>query len=409
MVKRSKDCRPDTLLATGGRRAEWTGTPDHPGAVASPPVWRASTHLYPDMAAHREGPRHNQDGRFFYGRRGSPTQWALAEALTDLEPGAFGTVLYPSGLAAIVGALLAVVEPGDVLLVSDNAYEPSRATATGMLRRMGVDTRFFDPLDVDAYRAAFCERTRAVLLESPGSLTMEVCDTPALAAIAREHGAVSLVDNTWASALGFPALQHGCDIAIMALTKHVGGHSDLLMGSASAGEELYCKLRHTAQALGHVVSPDDASLALRGLRTMGLRLRQTTAAALEIAHWLQSRDEVAHVLCPMLPGAPGHELWTRDFSGGCGLFSFVLKGRDADARARLIDGLQLFGIGYSWGGFESLAIPFDPAPIRTSTAWPPAGWNKEDRLGVRLSIGLEDPADLIADLEAAFAALDTET
>ncbi len=402
MAKGPDSARPHTRLVTAGRRAEWTGP------VVNPPVWRASTHLYPDMAAKADGGQHNEDGRFFYGRRGAPTQWALADALTALEPGAAGTVLYPSGVAAIAGALLAVLKPGDVLLMTDNAYEPSRTMARGLLARMGVESRFFDPLHLDGFASRFCERTRAVLLESPGSLTMEVCDVPALAAITRERGAVSLIDNTWASPLGFPALQHGCDIAIMSLTKHVGGHSDLMMGSASAGARWYARLRQTAQALGQVVSPDDAALAARGLRTMGVRLERSTASALELAHWLSARPEVAQVLCPMLPGAPGHDLWQRDFSGGCGLFSFVLKGTSEAARARFIDALSLFGIGYSWGGFESLVVPFDPAPIRSETIWPPAGWNNDDRLGVRLSVGLEDPADLIDDLSRAFAELEQQ-
>jgi cystathionine beta-lyase len=398
MAKGPDKQRPATRLVTGGRREAWTG------AVVNPPVWRASTHLYPDMAALKDGPKRNEDGRFFYGRRGAPTQWALAEALTELEPGAAGTMLYPSGVAAIAGALLAVLRPGDVVLMTDNAYDPSRAMGKGLLTDLGIETRFFDPLDPAAFEAAICARSRAVLLEAPGSLTMEVQDVPALAAIARRHGLVSLMDNTWASPLGFPVLERGVDVAIMSLTKHVGGHSDLMMGSASAGPELYARLRKTAQALGQVVSPDDAALALRGLRTLGIRLQQETSSALEIANWLQSRAEVAQVLCPMLPGSPGHELWQRDFTGGCGLFSFVLKGGDADARARFIDALQLFGIGYSWGGFESLVVPVDPGPIRAVTAWPLAGMDPADRFGVRLSIGLEDPADLIADLDRAFAA-----
>jgi cystathionine beta-lyase len=256
-------------------------------------------------------------------------------------------------------------------------------------------------------RRAFSIRsTWPVLLENPGSLTMEVCDVPALAAIAKAKGAVSILDNTWATALGFPALAHGCDISLMSLTKHVGGHSDLMMGSASAGDALYQKLRLKAQALGIVVSPDDAALALRGLRTMAVRLEKSTASALELARWLATRPEVAHVLCPMLEGTPGHALWARDFSGGCGLFSFVLKGRDPAARARFIDALRLFAIGFSWGGFESLVIPFDPARVRSETPWPPAGWDAADTLGLRLSVGLEDPDDLIADLAQAFAAMD---
>ena len=394
-----KPPRPATRLVEAGRRREWTG------AVVNPPVWRASTHLYADSADLKQG-RPNEDGQFYYGRRGAPTQWALAEALTELEPGAEGTVLYPSGVAAIAGALLTVLKSGDVLLVTDNAYEPSRNMAKSLLADLGIEVRFFDPLDVEGFPAQFCERTAAVLLESPGSLTMEVCDVPALAAIAREKGAVSLLDNTWATPLGFPALARGCDIAIMSLTKHVGGHSDLMMGSAAAGPELYRKLRLKAQALGQVVAPDDSALALRGLRTMGVRLEKATATAMEVAGFLSHRPEIAHVLCPMLPGAPGHELWARDFTGGCGLFSFVLKGRDEAARARFIDALELFGIGYSWGGFESLVIPFDAGRVRTASRWPPEGWRDEDRLGVRLSLGLEDAADLIADIGQALAAMD---
>lgn len=389
-----------TRLVNAGRKPEWTG------AAVNPPIWRASTHLYPDTAALKNGARSNADGEFFYGRRGSPTQWALCDALTELEPGADGTVLYPSGVAAIAGTLMAVLKPGDVLLVTDNAYEPSRSMATGLLKRFGVEARFVDPLDVAGFADQFCDRTKAVLLESPGSLTMEVQDIPALAAITREKGAVSVLDNTWGTALGFPALEHGCDISIMALTKHIGGHSDLLMGSATAKAKYYGKLRQTAQALGHVVSPDDAALALRGLRTMSLRLERTTASALTVAEWLSTRAEVAHVLCPYLPAAPGHDLWRRDFTGGCGLFSFVLKGRSDAARARFIDALKLFGIGYSWGGFESLAIPIDPGANRTSTVWPPADWDAGDRFGIRLSIGLEDAADLIADLDQGFAAME---
>jgi cystathionine beta-lyase len=396
---RERPLRPATRVVEGGRREEWTG------AVVNPPVWRGSTHLYADSADLARG-RPNADGHFYYGRRGAPTQWALAEALTELEPGAAGTVLYPSGVAAIAGALLAVLESGDTLLMTDNAYEPSRVLARTLLGPLGIETRFFDPLDIDGFAAQFDERTAAVLLESPGSLTMEVCDVPALTAVARDRGAVTLLDNTWASPLGFPALSRGCDVSIMSLTKHVGGHSDLMMGSAAAGEALYGRLRAKSQALGQVVSPDDAALALRGLRTLAVRLNQETSSSLEIARFLSQRPEIAHVLCPPLPGSPGHELWTRDFTGGCGLFSFVLKGRDEAARARFIDALQLFGIGYSWGGYESLVIPFDPARARTATSWPPAGWDPADRLGVRLSIGLEDPADLIADLERGFAAME---
>lgn len=393
-----KGHKPGTHVVEAGRREEWTGS------VVNPPVWRASTHLYADSKDLAKG-RPNEDGHFYYGRRGAPTQWALAEALTELEPGAAGTILYPSGVAAIANVLLAILAPGDVLLVTDNAYEPTRNIALGMLKQYDIEARAFDPLDHAAYEAAFCDKTRAVMIESPGSLTMEVCDVPFLAGMAGEKGAISVLDNTWASALGFPALERGCDISVMSLTKHVGGHSDLMMGSATAGKELYAKLRRASQYMGQVVSPDDASLALRGLRTLSVRLEKSTSSALEVAKFLSEQTEVAHVLCPMLPGSDCYDIWARDFSGGCGLFSFVLKGGTPSDRARFIDALELFGIGYSWGGYESLVIPFDPGRARSVTSWPPQGWHKDDRLGIRLSIGLEDPADLIADLAQAFKAM----
>ncbi len=393
----SEPISPATLVTRAGRRPEWTGIEGQPGAVVNPPIWRASTHLYPDTTAHKAGAGKNEDGHFFYGRRGAPTQWALAEALTELEPGSAGTILYPSGVAAIAGALLSVLRPGDVLLMTDHAYEPSRILARGLLKDFGIETRWFDPADPAAFEAACCDRARAVLLESPGSLTMEVHDTPAHCAAARARGITVILDNTWASSLGYAAIAKGADISVMSLTKHVGGHSDLMMGSASATAALYPALRRNSQVLGQVVSPDDASLALRGLRTMALRLERASASALAVAEWLAGRSEVARVYCPMLPGSPGHDLWKRDFTGGCGLIGFTFSGKDAGARSAFIDELALFGIGYSWGGFESLVTPADPGTIRTATQSSP-------ELGLRLSIGLEDPADLIADLARGFAA-----
>ncbi|MBN8502663.1 MAG: PLP-dependent transferase, partial [Sphingomonadales bacterium] len=280
----------------------------------------------------------------------------------------------------------------------------TRSMGSGLLADFGIATRWFDPLDPAAFDAAIDDTCKAVLLESPGSLTMEVCDVPALAARARTCGLAVVLDNTWAGPLGFPALERGADITVMSLTKHVGGHSDLMLGSASGRGPHYARLRRTAQALGQVVSPDDASLALRGLRTMGLRLEQETASALTLARWLQDQPPVAKVLCPMLPGSPGHDIWARDFSGGCGLFSLVFKGKDGAARDAFIDALALFGIGYSWGGYESLVTPIDPASLRTATLWPLPGMAADDRFGVRLSIGLEDTADLQTDLARGLAA-----
>ena len=396
-----KNLKPRTTLAGAGRRAEWTG------AVVNPPVWRASTHLYASEADRKAANKRNEDGDFFYGRRGAPTQWALAEALTAIEPGAHGTVLYPSGVAAIAGCMLAVLKPGDHLLMSDNAYDPSRNMATGLLKRMGITHSFFDPLDIPAFEALVAEHSpRAVWFESPGSLTMEVCDIPALAAIAREAGAVSMIDNTWASGLGFAALEHGCDITMQSLSKHVGGHSDLMMGSASAGERWYRALRRTSQELGQVVSPDDAALAARGLRTMAIRLIQSTQSATRIAQWLSEQNQIERVMCPMLESDPGHALWKRDFAGGCGLFSFVIASDDPDASGRVVDALELFGIGYSWGGFESLALPIFPHDYRAVMGSPTIPSGTGARPAIRLSIGLEDPEDLIADLARALSQLD---
>jgi len=404
MPKPTDPQSPATRLVTGGRRAEWTGTADQPGAVVSPPVWRASTHLYPDTAALKSGPKTNEDGRFFYGRRGSPTQWALAEALTALEPGGHGTMLYPSGVAAITGALLSVLSPGDVLLMTDSAYDPSRNFADGFLRRFGIETRYYDPTIGAGITALICDRTRAILMESPGSLTFEVQDVPAICAAARAANPdiALLIDNTWATGHFMPALALGADMSILACTKYIVGHSDVMLGSVTTTERFYPRLRHTAQALGTIVSPDDAWLALRGLRTLDVRLRQHQASALKIARWLDAQPQVARVLHPAIPSCPGHELWQRDFTGSSGLFSFVLNGGSDAARAALIDTLTLFGIGYSWGGFESLAIPVDPARCRSATAWPPAG--DDNALVVRLHIGLEDPDDLIADLAKGLAA-----
>ncbi|MEL6237935.1 MAG: cystathionine beta-lyase [Pseudomonadota bacterium] len=388
------------MLTRAGRRAEWTGP------VVNTPVWRASTHLYASEAERKAATASDKDGDFFYGRRGAPTQWSLAQALTDLERGADGTVLYPSGVAAIAGALLTVLKPSDTLLMSDNAYDPSRSLATGLMKRMGIEAVFFDPLDLARFEALVEERSpRAVWLESPGSLTMEVCDVPALAATARECGAVSLIDNTWAGPLGFAALEHGCDIAMMSLSKHVGGHSDLMMGSCSAGEEWYKALRRTAQGLGQVVSPDDAALAARGLRTMGVRMERASTSALAIADWLVGQAKVEQVLCPMRPGDASFDLWSRDFTGGCGLFSFTLASEDPKDAGRLADALEHFGIGYSWGGFESLALPIFPQVHRETMASPTA-LEKGSRPALRLSIGLEDAGDLIADLAHGLAQLD---
>jgi len=390
MSKHDEDIAADTRLVVAGRRKEWTQ------GIVNPPVWRASTMLFDDVAALRAAVKRPNDG-LYYGRRGAPTQWSLAEALTELEPGAAGTTLHPSGTAAITTALLAVLAPGDELLMVDSAYEPTRAFCEGLLKRIGVTTRYYDPLVRGAdIEALFSERSRAIFMESPGSLTFEVQDVPAIAAAAKARGVVSLIDNTWATPLLFPAISHGVDVSILSCTKYVCGHSDVMLGSVTAVPGLFETIRKTGQGLGHCVSPDDAFLAARGLRTMGIRLKAHEAAALEVARWLERQPQVAAVLHPALPGCPGHDLWQRDFSGAAGLFAFAIRGDDA-ARVRLVDALRFFGIGFSWGGYESLALPIDPERLRTARAWVSPGPM------IRLQIGLEDPRDLIADLAQALA------
>jgi cysteine-S-conjugate beta-lyase len=382
-----------TRLVEAGRRKEWTK------GIVNPPVWRASTILFDDIAHLREAIRRPDDG-LYYGRRGTPTQWSLAEALTSLEPGAAGTTLHPSGVAAITTALLAVLEPGDELLMVDSTYEPTRTFCEGLLKRMDVTTRYYDPLVRGAaIEALFGERTRAIFLESPGSLTFEVQDVPAICAAAKARGVVSLIDNTWATPLLLPAIGLGCDVSILACTKYVVGHSDVMMGSATAVPGIFEKIRRTALGLGQCVSPDDAYLAARGLRTMGVRLRQHGESSIAIARWLEGRPEVAKVLHPALPGCPGHELFVRDFAGSAGLFAFALKGDDA-ARVRVVDALRHFGIGFSWGGYESLALPIDPERTRSAVPWRSPGPM------IRLQIGLEDTADLIGDLAQALERAD---
>jgi cystathionine beta-lyase len=378
-----------TRLVGGGRRKAWRGR------LVNPPVERASTILF-DTVAELESGRPGI-GSYRYGLQGTATHWALAEALTELEPGAAGTALLPSGLAAITTALLAVLDPGDELLVTDSAYGPTRRFCDTFLKRYGVATRYYDPLASAAIAEMIGGATRAILLESPGSLTMEVQDVPGICAVARARGIVTLIDNTWATPLFFPAIARGVDITILAATKYVGGHADVMLGSVSATAEHYDRIQSLAWDLGHSVSPDDAWLGSRGLRTMALRLGQHEDGALKVAQWLKQQPQVGLVLHPALPDCPGHEYWKRDFTGSTGLFAFELKGADEAARAAFVDALELFGIGYSWGGFESLALPVNP--VRTVSR-PPAPSL------VRLHIGLEDADDLIEDLARAFAAIE---
>ena len=381
--------RPATRLVVGGRDAA-----GNLGFV-NPPVYHASTVLYPtaeDFLARR--------ARYVYGRRGTPTSEALENALRALEgPECAGVALLPSGLAAISTALLAVLNAGDHLLVTDSVYQPTRKFCDGVLKRYGIVTTYYDPLIGAGIAALMRPNTRAVFVEAPGSLSFEVQDVPAIAAAAHAKGAIVLMDNTWASPLYFRAFDKGVDLSIQAATKYIGGHSDVMLGTVSANKTSCGRLHDTVHALGLCVGPDDVYLGLRGLRTMGVRLAQHQQSALRVARWLAERPEIARVLHPALASCPGHAVWQRDFSGASGLFSVVFKPvPDAAVRAFLNE-LSLFGMGASWGGFESLAIPFDCTSFRTATAWEPGGPT------VRFHIGLEDVDDLIGDLERGFAAL----
>jgi cystathionine beta-lyase len=382
----AEDKKLDTKLVTGGRRTEWRGK------LVSPPVDRGSTILFDDVAELRAaGPGL---GKYYYGLHGWPTQWALAEALTELEPGAAGTALAETGLAAVTAALTAVLETGDELLMVDSVYGPTRRFCDVVLKRFGISTRYYDPLtSSEDLKAMLGDKTRAIFLESPGSQTFEVQDVPGICAMARGRGIVTLLDNTWATPLLFPAIANGVDISIQALSKYVGGHSDLLLGSITANSEWYERVQRATWDFGHAAAADDAWLSARGLRTLSVRLKRHEESTLKVACWLAEQEKVARLLHPAFESCPGHEFWKRDFKGSAGLFSFALDGGDPAARDRFIDKLELFGIGYSWGGFESLATPAEPTRTASNPDW--------GGPLVRLQIGLEDPDDLIADLSTA--------
>ena len=378
--------RPETKIVHGGRRDEWLH------GMVNVPVSRTSTVLFEDVEA-MNAAYPPKDGKLSYGRNGTPTVWSLAETLTELEPGAAGTRLFPSGAAAVGLALTSVLEPGDELLMVDNVYGPTRHFCDHQLKRYGISTRYYDPLaSAEEIQALLSESTRAIFMESPGSLTFEVQDVPGICALARQHGIVTLLDNTWATPLFFEALAHGVNLSILACTKYIAGHADVMLGSVTTNDEYWEKLSKTSRLYGQCVSPDDAYLAARGLRTLGVRLRRHEDSAIKIARWLQDQAQVADVLHPALKDSPGHALWKRDFTGSTGLFSMILKDADDAAANRFVERLELFGIGYSWGGFESLALPVHPERARTVHCENPSG------ALIRLHIGLEDPDDLIADL-----------
>ena len=336
----------ETRLVDAGRRKEWTGK------VVNPPVYHASTVIFDTLADMKNAIRHREKNHLYYGRRGTPTQFAFQDALCELEGGA-GCALYPSGLAAISGAILSFVESGDHILMVDGAYEPTRSFCDTVLKRMGVETTYYDPLIGAEIRKLLRPNTRVVFVESPCSLTMEVQDVPAIAKAAHDHGAIVMMDNTWGTPLYFKPFEHGVDISIQAATKYIVGHSDVMLGTATATPEHWDQLREMSFQMGYCAAPDDVYLALRGLRTLGLRLKQHQENALILARWLEEREEVDHVRHPALPGCPGHDIWKRDFTGSCGLFSFFLKQGSEKALAAFLDGMQHFKMGFSWGGMKA--------------------------------------------------------
>ena len=379
----------ETELVTAGR-----DTVSQKGFV-NPPVVRGSTVLYPSAEA-----LHAHRGEFQYGRHGTPTTKALQEALMALEgPSCAGVGLVPSGLSAISTTLLSVLKSGDHLLVSDSAYRPTRNFCNGMLKRLGIETSYFDPLIGAGIKELLKPNTRVVMVEAPGSQSFEMPDVPLIAGIAHAHGALVIDDNTWATPLYHRSLEQGVDISIQAATKYIGGHSDIMFGTISANARAWPLIDEGIKLLGVCAGPDDVFLALRGLRTMAVRLAHHQRSGLEMAQWLATRPEVLAVLHPALPSHPGHAIWQRDFTGASGLFSIILKPASQPAVDALLDTVKLFGMGYSWGGFESLVIPFDCATYRTATEWAPGG------PALRLHIGLESTDDLKADLERGFAAL----
>ncbi len=379
----------DTRIVQAGRGKALTGP------YVNPPVHHASTILFETYAELREGVANMFDG-LFYGRFGTPTQWSLAEAMAELEGGA-GARLYPSGLAAITSSLLALLKAGDHLLMVDTVYEPTRRFCQHMLGRLAIETTFYDPLLGSGIEELFRDNTRVVFAESPGSLTMEVQDLPAIAAVAHARGACVIADNTWATPLYFNALEHGADISIHAATKYIVGHSDAMLGVATANERCWNRLKMTTRALGQIAGPDDAYLGQRGLRTLAPRLRTHQESGLIVARWLAGHPLVHQVLHPALEDAPGHDIWRRDFSGASGLFSIVLTGGKLENIGVMVDPMEHFAMGFSWGGYESLILPADPAQTRTAVPWVAPGPL------LRLQIGLEDTADLIADLDAGLA------
>ncbi|MDT0634038.1 cystathionine beta-lyase [Spectribacter hydrogenoxidans] len=385
-----------TRLVHGGRE------PRRQHGMVNPPVYHASTVIFPTVDALESAAANPFEG-VYYGRFGTPIHFELEGLLAELEGGA-GCVTTCSGLAAITVALMSVAQAGGHLLVADNIYLPTRKLCAGMLARLGMTTSFFDPRITPAALAELIRpETVALVVEAPGSLTFEMPDVPALAAVARAHDVAVIADNTWATPIGFPAFEHGVDISIQAATKYVVGHADAMLGAVTANESWYATVRRTAVEMGYCAGPDDVYLGLRGLRTLDVRLARHADNALRLCDWLAGRPEVEGLLYPPLPDDPGHAIWQRDFRAACGLFGVQLKPCSRQALTAMLDGLELFGMGFSWGGFESLVLPVNLTGARSATRWPHEGPL------LRLHAGLESADDLIADLKAGFDRLASAT
>jgi len=387
MNKRPRRQRQDTRLVHAGRE------PKRFHGFVNPPIYRGSTILFPTAAALEAN-----DQEFTYGRLGTPTVRSLEEAIAELE-GGYDTRLTPSGLSAIATTLLALLSAPDHLLISDAVYRPTRRFCDHVLTRLGVEVTYYDPLVGERIKDLIKRNTKVVFTESPSSLTFEVQDIPAIAAAAHAAGAMVVLDNTWATPLYFKSFAHGADVSIQAATKYIVGHADTMLGAITASQATWRAIARTHEDLGLCPGPEDVYLGLRGLRSLGVRLAHHQASALALAEWLEGRPEVSRVIHPALPCHPGHHIWKRDFTGASGLFAIVLKQASKRAVSAMLDGLELFGMGYSWGGYESLIIPFDPSSYRTATKWVAEG------PALRLHAGLEDIDDLKSDLEAGFARL----
>lgn len=381
---------PSSLLVTAGRHPE-----RHKGVV-NPPVYHASTILFPtlrDLEAAEQGTHPGPT----YGRRGTETQRSLEEAIAALN-GAEQCLAVPSGLAALVVTFLAMLESGDHVLVTDAVYGPVRRLCNNMLHRLGIAVTYYNPTASASEMAAlFRPNTKLVWAESPGSLTLEMNDLPAIAQLCHQRGAKLAIDNTWATGLYFQAFEHGVDIVTEAGTKYLVGHADALMGAISARAPDMQRIRKMADELGYHIAPDDCYLALRGMRSLSARLARHFETGLKLAEFLANRPEIKQVIHPARPDHPGHKIWARDYKGASGLFAAILHNVPHDALAAFTDGLELFGMGYSWGGYESLVLPCKPAAIRTAVPW------VEDGILLRFHAGLEDVGDLTADLQAGFA------